>query len=892
MNADDALQQLRTLSHDGFGCTELTILRLEDSTTRVVATGFFTDPGGLVAAAAEHNGEANIYVGVNPRPADWATGELNGVRRAKDEDIEHITALVLDVDPAGRGTGELGDDAAHERALEVARAIADDLGGALVDSGGGAQIILPLSAPVPVADLGDLALFKQRQSAWRNELVARHDTTGVTLDATQALSHPCRLAGTRNIKGAGRDTAWLHDARDFADAILEQIHGTEVPRLGPGGADAQPVELPDDLPPVDVAELKISDRMKALIGDGDADERYASRSEAVFAVACAMVAAGHSDAATAAVLLHETNAISERAREQRDPRRHVTEEIARARARTPVALDLPTIIVTNRHLRDVGDEALEALNHANDPPFIFVRAARVSRVCHDENGRPIIGPVGENALRGHLARAANFVKLTKVTGKPGEWKQGPVAPPLDVTRDVGSRGEWPFPPLAGITEVPVLRADGSVLDVAGYDRDTAMLYRPSADLDMPPVPEHPTAAQVTDAIALLLGELLGDFPFTDAGSRANALALLLTPIIRSLIPGCVPLALLDAPEHGTGKTLIAEVVSIIATGRSAALMSAPTDEEEWRKRLTSILAQGSTVVTIDNVDDPLESTSLAAILTARTFSDRILGETRMVELPVRCTWAATGNNILVRGDLPRRCYLIRLDAQRYHPWERGADEFQHPLPEWAHEARERLLVALLTICRAWAAGGCEKLEPRVTLGGFEDWQRIVGAILATAGVEGFLSNLESFYEAADDDREEWVAFLSAWHDALGFRPITLHSLAADYGGGEDYDGGSNIMAHCPGVGRDRDGTINTRRLAHALRERANVRMDGRGLHVENTGAKTRRRILWRVTIDDDAGGGGVEPITDPSQPPSFDPDWAREDKEDPFADTNPGGADR
>ena len=49
-----------------------------------------------------------------------------------------------------------------------------------------------------------------------------------------------------------------------------------------------------------------------------------------------------------------------------------------------------------------------------------------------------------------------------------------------------------------------------------------------------------------------LRDPIGDFPFVDDASRANSLALMLTPILRQAIPGPVPLALIDKPKRGTG----------------------------------------------------------------------------------------------------------------------------------------------------------------------------------------------------------------------------------------------------------------------------------------------------------------------------------------------------
>jgi len=85
----------------------------------------------------------------------------------------------------------------------------------------------------------------------------------------------------------------------------------------------------------------------------------------------------------------------------------------------------------------------------------------------------------------------------------------------------------------------------------------------------------------------------------------------LTPIIRPLID-LAPLAIMDAPQAGTGKGKLTDLVSIIATGRPAAKGSAPTDADELEKRITSLLSAGSTFVVFDDVAQTLRSPVLAS----------------------------------------------------------------------------------------------------------------------------------------------------------------------------------------------------------------------------------------------------------------------------------------
>ena len=516
----------------------------------------------------------------------------------------------------------------------------------------------------------------------------------------------------------------------------------------------------------------------------------------------------------------------------------------------------PLIVVSNRPLRDVSNEALGAIEAANDPPSFFVRSGALSRVRLDEKGRPIIDAVDTAMMRGRLTRVADFVK------RSGEVENH-VTPPLEVAQDIMAIGSWSFPALEAVVEAPALRPDGTVLDEPGYDAATGLVYMPSSALVLAPVPADPSDQEIADALALV-EDAIGEFPYARDGaledgkgkrsaSRANALALLLTPVLRPAIAGPVPLALVDAPKAGTGKSLFAEIVALISTGRAAAMMSAPTDEEEWRKVLTSLLVEGSTIVVVDNVEGKLQSAALASVLTGLSYTDRPLGKTARVTVPQRATWIANGNNVRLGGDMPRRTYWIRLDSLEARPWERTG--FRHPaLRPWVEKHRGQLLAALLTMARAWFARGRPRVNIRV-LGSYEEWVQIVGGVLSVVGVTGFLENLAQLYEQADDDGTEWDNWIRLWHDILGPTPITVATLL------EKIEAHSILKDTMP----DALGTVPSDekdmgkfkvRLGKALRKRADAVFGS--YRLECAGADSDSGVKrWRVVnLSGGSGGSG------------------------------------
>lgn len=209
-----------------------------------------------------------------------------------------------------------------------------------------------------------------------------------------------------------------------------------------------------------------------------------------------------------------------------------------------------------------------------------------------------------------MTRTTNFIKIKK--SEKGETTIVAMPPPLDVVRDILSLGQWSLPPLQGIIQAPVIREDGTILIEPGYDAATKLYYMPTPELKIPEIPDTPTHEDALKAMALLM-EVICDFPFDSDASKANAVAVMITPILRPLIVGKVPMALFDKPQSGTGASLLAEVVDTIATGRSSAI-SPLKDDEAWRKEIASILLRGQRTVIIDNVERRLYAASLGSPL--------------------------------------------------------------------------------------------------------------------------------------------------------------------------------------------------------------------------------------------------------------------------------------
>lgn len=332
-----------------------------------------------------------------------------------------------------------------------------------------------------------------------------------------------------------------------------------------------------------------------------------------------------------------------------------------------------------------------------------------------------------------------------------------------------------FAKLDRISHAPFVRGDGSVVTEPGYDEQTRTMLIPDPVFDGLSVPDNPSPGEIASARELIMTEWLGDFPFDSDVDRANVLALIVTPAIRGMVPK-VPLAVVDGLQMGVGKNLLADSILTVYTGSAAEPMNWVPEADELRKQITAAFRTGAEFFVFDEAHT-IEGAPLAQALTASTWQDRILGVSTMANFPNVITWISLGNQVQVRGDLTRRVYRIALRPRYANPQDRPADTFRHPgqsgldLGSWTRENRRELMIAILTIVRAWFAQGQPRPKRGVSFGSFEAWERITGGILETAGMTGFLDNLTVWRSESDFDTQYWTGHLRWLREQFGDGPF-------------------------------------------------------------------------------------------------------------------------
>lgn len=460
--------------------------------------------------------------------------------------------------------------------------------------------------------------------------------------------------------------------------------------------------------------------------------------------------------------------------------------------------------------------------------------------------------VDDGMLRSFIA-GRRWCFKESVIKTTGEVTRTYVLPPVDpFTVIVKSMPEvWSsVPVLDGVTHTPLLRPDGTILGVPGYDPATRLLYLP--ECAVPVVADNPSGEDVALA-RKWIDYLVKDFPFVTPGDRANFLGMLITPLLRAILPPPWPQLGLNAPQRGSGKTLLATVLRILHGGEEhpAPGSGKQSDvDEELRKVISTILTDSTgQVVVFDNMTGIFRSGMMAKLLTGHTWADRGLGRMKSVRAVNDRLWVLTGNNLQVGGDLARRTVWCSIDAKTEFP-ENRTDITEGNLPAWTEANRGTLLWAALVLCKVAYPGLAALPAPRKD--SYGQWEAGVRHVLKTAGIPG------GFREAAAEptrigaDDEEWSKFLATVHAWSGGKPFTAKQLSlACVGKNERYIEGLSVIGEAlPGDLSEKlsrnigSPAVIARSLGKWLGNRRGAWADG--YTVVDQGDDGHRNILWVV----------------------------------------------
>ena len=634
--------------------------------------------------------------------------------------------------------------------------------------------------------------------------------------------------------------------------------GGEVPTLRPDWSDARLLKI---------IRKREGPSFARLFKNGESADAQ-SESEMDFALACLFARWVGGDAERIERLMHRSALTRQKWETKRGDTTYLGMTIAKAIQRV-VATNAflreddarPTIVIRQELNRETEDAiaALRQLPH----PDLFVRGNQLVRIIaygeaktpelwiERPDDAPAIALVGADALAAKLDAAARWVIPTR------KGRQRPSYPPERITRQLLDRKlELGTPTLRFVTDTPLVTPFGVTAE--GYDERTGILYQRRGDDLLANVAtlDGGSATQlrrVARQAARALLDPVCDFPFTDDESRAVYLASVLTILARPAIDGPVPLISIEAPTPGTGKTLLAKVISVLATGREPGI-TVMTESEELRKRITSICLDGPPIVVLDNASGVVRSNALAALFTSVIWEDRLLGVSESVRVPNLSVWFVTGNNVSYSGDLGRRVLPLTLDSDLEDPENRPTSAFHYPnVLGHVRAARPQLVGAALTLIRAYQLAE-QPSHDRPRMGSFEAWDALVrGAVIWATGWDPARSDDPSIGRGrvraeANIDAENTAALLGALRATFKDQPFTTQAIHAN--GLEAPDGDLATALHAGAA--DRHGHVTAYSIGIALR-RCHKQRAGR-LKLEKLSDKRGPiQAQWRV-VKRAAGG--------------------------------------
>lgn len=410
-------------------------------------------------------------------------------------------------------------------------------------------------------------------------------------------------------------------------------------------------------------------------------------------------------------------------------------------------------------------------------------------------------------IHGMQFRTVDHDRLARLISDIAVWMypNGPGKADKDVLNSLRQEPHWPVPEVLGIAVQPTITDSGEIGAPEGFhvaydaakwsafhglpddlvaeiraiheaiyaedDRD-AMLEGLKAAIDNMP---RWMGANLGEPRTVALGNLRGllsGFPFKTPVDESAALAAILTAVVRPTLR-TAPAFLIVAHEIGTGKTFLADLISMFATP-DALSRTWPARDEEQKKDLLSALVSGSPVLWYDNLMRPWCGEAIAKALTLPTYTGRVLNETRDATVSTRVLCIATGNNIAAVKDMARRTLTVNLDAAVENPSTRKFN--RDPVAEVRANREEWVMTALAFLQGFILSGRKPDMTP---YGSFGDWSDLVRAALVDAGlpdpVQAVMQNIES-----DPEREAMGIIMTLWLEEYGDTPVAVRDIVSNH----------------------------------------------------------------------------------------------------------------
>ncbi len=238
----------------------------------------------------------------------------------------------------------------------------------------------------------------------------------------------------------------------------------------------------------------------------------------------------------------------------------------------------------------------------------------------------------------------------------------------------------------------------------------------------------------------IIYSIFKEFCFESHQDYINAIAGLLTPFIRGLLPSFstrTPVFFYIANRERAGKDYLAGITGILYEGHALEESPISTSEnaktnntDELRKKILSAMISGRKRMHFSNNKGYINNAVFEAVITAEQYSDRILGRSELLTFDNELDFSLSGNTgIGFTSDLANRSRFVRLFLAIE---DANMRKFENPkLHNYILENRELILSAFYALIRNWYVNDC--VVGSVPYTSFNSWAEVCGGIMEAAG---------------------------------------------------------------------------------------------------------------------------------------------------------------
>lgn len=280
--------------------------------------------------------------------------------------------------------------------------------------------------------------------------------------------------------------------------------------------------------------------------------------------------------------------------------------------------------------------------------------------------------------------------------------------------------------------IPILKDGILTFPKKGYDKR----FNSWLDYNSPSIEED---INFEEAKKIILN-LYSEFCFKEEKDKTHAIAGLITPFLRGLYPDYysrTPLFLYEANRERSGKDYCAGITGIVYEDDAKEEPAISTEDnkktasgEELRKKLLSSLRQGRKRLHFANNKGYVSNAILEGFITAKRWSDRLLGKNEEAEFGNDLELSMSANvGLGYTSDLLYRMRKITLFLDIEDPNKR---KFEKPdLHGYVRENRSKILGSIYSLIKNWI----EKNKPNgnTAFSSFPEWAKICGGVMVNAG---------------------------------------------------------------------------------------------------------------------------------------------------------------